>query len=431
MKKTYIIIAFLITAVFSLHAQKPVPAAPQSEPILIKGGTAHLGDGRVIANALIGFTGGVITLVDSINGNADISGFKKVIDASGKHIYPGFIATNTLLGLIEIESVRATRDFTETGLFNPNVRSLIAYNTDSKIIPTVRNNGVLIAESTPTGGWISGSSCMMQLDGWNWEDAVLQPDAAIQLRWMSETDFRAQDMKLQTGENYNNYLSQVRSFFQDAAAYAQAKNPAVHNIRFEAIKGLYSGGQILLIHVNSAKDIITSVELAKQTGIKRIGIVGGAESYKVTAFLKGNDIPVLIRKLHSLPYSSSEDIDMPFKLPYILKQSDILFGFESGGEGSEVRNLPFISGTAAGYGLTFEDVVQGLTLNTAKIFGIDRHVGSLTTGKHATLFISEGNALEITGNKITHAFIQGKELDLRNEQTELYERYMKKYGLDK
>lgn len=431
MKKTSIIFALLLMAVFSLNAQKPVPAVPQSEPILIKGGTAHLGDGRVIQNALIGFSGGVISLVDSLSGSADISPYKKVIDAAGKHIYPGFIAPNTLLGLTEIEAVRATRDFTETGPFNPNVRSLIAYNTDSKILPTIRNNGVLIAESTPTGGWISGSSSLMQLDGWNWEDAVLQPDAAIQLRWMSETDFRAQDMKLQTGEGYNNYLSQVRGFFQDAAAYAKTKNPAVQNIRFEAMKGLYSGEQILLIHVNNAKDIITSVELAKQAGIKRIGIVGGAESYKVTSFLKENTIPVLIRKIHSLPYSSSEDIDMPYKLPYILKQNGILFGFESGGEGSEVRNLPFISGTAAGYGLTFEDVVQGLTLNTAKIFGIDNRVGSLTKGKDATLFVSEGNALEITGNKLTYAFIQGKELDLRNEQTELYDRYMKKYGLDK
>lgn len=429
MKKIFIMVALLLTV--TLHAQKPVPAAPQSEPILIKGGTAHLGDGRIIENALIGFTGGVISLVDSLNGNADISAYTKVIDASGKHIYPGFIASNTLLGLIEIESVRATRDFTEAGSFNPNVRSLIAYNTDSKIIPTVRNNGVLIAESTPTGGWISGSSSLMQLDGWNWEDAVLKTDVALQLRWMSETDFRAQEMKLQTGEGYGAYLSQMRTFFLDAAAYAKTKNPAVKNIRFEAMTGLFSGEQLLLIHVNNGKDIITSIEMAKQAGVKRIGIVGGAQSYSVTSFLKENNIPVLIRKIHSLPYSSSEDIDMPFKLPYILKQNGILFGFESGGDGSEVRNLPFISGTAAGYGLTFEDVVQGLTLNTAKIFGIEERVGSLTKGKDATMFISEGNALEITGNKLTHAFIKGRTLDLRNEQTELYNRYMKKYGLDK
>lgn len=429
MKKLYIIAALFLTA--AVYAQKPVPAAPQSEPILINGGTAHLGDGRVIQNARIGFTNGVITLVDSLSGSADISSYTKVIDAAGKQIYPGFIAPNTLLGLIEIESVRATRDFTETGLFNPNVRSLIAYNTDSKIIPTVRNNGVLIAESTPTGGWISGTSSLMHLDGWNWGDAVLKADAAIQLRWMSETDFRPQEQKLQTGDGYNAYLSQVRTFFQDAAAYAKTVKPLVTNVRFESMKGLFNGEQLLLIHVNNAKDIITSVELAKQAGVKRIGVAGGAQSYMVTSFLKENNIPVLIRKIHSLPYSSSEDIDMPFKLPYILKQNGILFGFESGGEGSEVRNLPFISATASGYGLNFEDVVQGLTLNTAKIFGIDNRVGSLTQGKDATLFISEGNALEITGNKLTHAFIQGRTLDLRTEQTELYERYMKKYGLDK
>lgn len=428
-----IMIFTLLTLLFisapGLMAQKPIPGAAQTKSILIKGGILHTGTGLVIKDALLGFKNGYITLVDSVSGNSDTKSYDTVITLDKEHIYPGFIAANTTIGLVEIEAVRATRDMRETGELNPNVRSLIAYNSDSKVIPTVRNNGILIAQVTPTDGWISGTSSVMNLDGWNWEDAVLKEDIGVHLNWMSESNFKSSDQKLAPNETYPGFVQQIRNLFLDARGYAKIKSPEVRNIRLESMKGLYTGDKKLFIHTNTAKDIVNAVTLAKDCGINNLVIVGGGESYKILDFLKENNIAVLIRKVHSLPLSSSEPIDMPFKLASILKEAGILFGFDCSGEFTEVRNLPFIAGTALGYGLRYEDVIQGLTLNQAKILSIDSKTGSLEPGKDATFFISKGDALEITGNYLMTAYIQGKKVDLRNEQTELYERYLNKYGL--
>ncbi|MBE2279339.1 MAG: amidohydrolase family protein [Ignavibacteriaceae bacterium] len=417
---------------FPVFSQKPVPALQQSEAILIKGGIAHTGEGTIINNSLIGFTDGIITLIDSTNGNADLSKYSKVIDATGKHIYPGFIATNTIIGLVEIPAVRATRDHSETGNLNPNVRSLIAFNTDSKIIPTTRTNGVLITQATPFGGWISGTSSLMDLDGWNWQDAVNTPDIGIHLFWQNEFSFGGRrgdrDPKLQLQEGYSKFISEIRTLFSDAKAYSQLSEP-VYNGRLESMRDLFSGEKILFIHVNYAKDIITSVEFALKADVQKVVIVGGAESYKVLDFLKEKSIPVLVRDIFSLPLTQSDEIDIQFKLPKILSDNGILFGFDMSNESTQARNLPFAAGYTTAYGLTFEEALSAITFNIAKILGVDDKIGSLKVGKEATLFVSSGNALEITGNNVEHAFIKGKTLDLRNEQIELYERYKNKYGI--
>ena len=156
---------FFLLLPFLLAAQPPAPAPPQPGPILIVGATAHLGNGQVLPNSAVAFEKGKITLVaDATTIRIDRNRFSKIFDASGKHVYPGFIAPDTRLGLVEIDAVRATQDFAEVGAVNPNARALIAYNTDSELIPTVRANGVLLAQIVPTGGLVSGSSSVVQLD---------------------------------------------------------------------------------------------------------------------------------------------------------------------------------------------------------------------------------------------------------------------------
>lgn len=181
------LMSWILVALFSTisFAQIPTPALPQSQPIVLRGGTAHIGNGQVIENSIIRFENGKITFVGT-SGEFIPDDNTKIIDAAGKHIYPGLIAANTTIGLSEIEAVRATLDFNETGELNPNVRSIIAYNTDSKIIPTIRSNGVLLAQITPRGGRISGTSSIVELDAWNWEDAAYKTDIGIHLNWPSK-----------------------------------------------------------------------------------------------------------------------------------------------------------------------------------------------------------------------------------------------------
>ena len=172
----------LLLAPLSLLAQNPAPGKPQARQIAVVGGTVHVGNGQVIENGVVVFDNGQIKTVGNAQTSFDRAA-SDVIDASGKHVYPGLIAANTTVGLTEIASVRATDDHNEIGQLNPNVRALVAYSTDSEIIPTVRGNGVLVVQAVPEGSVVAGQSSVFNLDGWNGEDAALKADDGIWLAW--------------------------------------------------------------------------------------------------------------------------------------------------------------------------------------------------------------------------------------------------------
>ena len=231
-------------------------------------GIAHIGNDSVIQNSIIGIKAGKIVLVaDATTAKIDPSGYDEVIDASGKHIYPGFIAPNSTLGLTEIESVRATNDFRETGTTLPNVRSLIAYNTDSKIIPTVRTNGVLLAQITPRGGLVSGTSSVVVLDGWNWEDAAYKIDDGIHINWPTIQSRKYLDEDnifpgpFEKNKDYIQQTNSLKKLFADAKAYNENQTKEEANLRFEAMKGLYNGTQTLFIHSNTVKEMVEAINL--------------------------------------------------------------------------------------------------------------------------------------------------------------------------
>lgn len=401
-------------------------------------GTAHIGNDSVIQNSIIGIKGGKIVLVaDATTAKIDPSGYDEVIDASGKHIYPGFIAPNSTLGLTEIESVRATNDFRETGTTLPNVRSLIAYNTDSKIIPTVRTNGVLLAQITPRGGLVSGTSSVVVLDGWNWEDAAYKIDDGIHINWPTIQSRKYLDEDnifpgpFEKNKDYIQQTNLLKKLFADAKAYHENPTKEETNLRFEAMKGLYNGTQTLFIHSNTVKEMVEAINFVKENKITRVAIVGGKESWMITDLLKQNNISVIVSRVHDLPTYPEDDVDLPYKLPYLLQKAGVLFCLNNEGdmEAPGARNLPFLAGTASAYGLTKEQALKSITLNAAKILGIDKTTGSIEQGKDATLFISTGDALDMKSNNVEKAFVKGNSIDLKNDQKELYEKYKTKYGI--
>lgn len=400
--------------------------------------TAHLGTGTVIQNSLIGIRDGKINLVaDATTARVDKSSYDEVIDASGKHVYPGLIAPNSTLGLTEIEATRASNDFREVGSILPHIRSLIAYNTDSKIIPTVRTNGVLMAQVTPRGGIISGTSSILQLSGWNWEDAVYKVDDGIHINWprVQSRKFIDEEQGVagpyEKNKEYTKQTEELKKLFSDAKAYSETTTHEEKNLRFEAIKKLLDGTEIAYIHSNDVKEIIEAVNFCKSFQLKKVVIVGGRESWMLTDLLKENNISVIVTRVHELPEHPDDDIDQSYKLPFLLQKAGILFCLNNAGdqEATGTRNLPFLAGTAAAYGLTKEQALQAVTFNTAKILGIDKTIGSLEDGKDATLFISTGDALDMRTNHVEYAYIKGVAIDLSNEQQALYEKYKKKYGL--
>jgi imidazolonepropionase-like amidohydrolase len=435
MKIFNLLFVTLTLAGFNSIAQSndvPVPAPVQAKSILLKGGTAHIGNGTVIENAAIGFLNGKITLVSTVGNIPAGVSFEETIDVTGKHIYPGFIAVNSTLGLTEIDAVRATRDFNETGTFNPHVRSIIAYNTDSRITPTVRSNGILLAQITPRGGLVTGTSSVVELDAWNWEDAALRIDDGVHLNWpniFSYSGWWAEPGNIEKNKEYDKQVNEIKSFFSEAKAFNQLSNPAEKNLKLESMKGLFEGIQTLYINASHAKEITQAVNFAKGMGIKRVAIVGGEDSWLVTDLLKENNVSVVVKRLHSLPSLPEDDIDLPFKLPALLQKAGVLYclNYEGDMEVMGTRNLAFTAGTAATYGLTKEQALASITLNAAKILGIDNRAGSIEIGKDATIFVSSGDALDMKSNDLEHAFIRGRKIDLDNHQRQLYKKFSDKY----
>ncbi len=425
-----IIITFTISVFFAINLfGQQTPAPDQSQPVMITGATAHLGNGTVIENSVVGFENGKITVVGKADEAMDDAKNWQKIDAAGKHIYPGLIAPNSQIGLIEIGAVRATRDADEVGSINPNLRSIIAYNTDSKVTPTVRSNGILLAQVVPVGGIISGTSSIVELDGWNWEDAAYKMDDGVHLNWpsmMTWTGWQEGNPRRVKNKEYEEQLSEIKQFLAEAKAYCQQSSTEDTNLKLAAMCGLFDQSGKLFIHVDDAEGITTAIPFKKEYGVE-IVIVGGRDSYRTADLLATHKIPVILYHTQSLPYHHDDDIDQPFKTPKALYDAGVLFAI--GGEGYwQQRNLPFQAGQAVGFGLPKEAAIRAMTQSTATILGIDKTVGTLEKGKDATLIISTGDIMDMRTSNIEKAFIRGKDISLDNKQKALYRKFKQKYN---
>ena len=427
--KKYIIVMICFFLGGSIIAQQ-TPAPKQTTAFSIEGATAHLGNGEVIENSLLMFNDGKITFVGSALMKIARQG--TVVDAKGKHIYPGFIAANTSLGLTEISAVRATEDADEVGRMLPHIRSLIAYNAESKIVESMRPNGVLMAQITPRGGVISGTSSVMQLDAWNWEDAAVKADDAIHINWPSAFSrgrwWLGEDPGLKVDAKYSNNIERIKDYFVTAKGYLDGIKEE-KNLAYEAMLGLYNGSQKIFIHVSGHKEITDAITIFKGVGINKIVIVHGNGAEKIADLLIKNKIPVVVDRAHRVTENEDDDYDLPFRNAKILIDAGltVAIGMEGQMERMNTRNLPFYAGTFAAYGVDKEQAVAMITGNAAKILEIDKTVGTLEVGKDATLFISEGDALDMKTNILIHAFIQGRKISLETHQTKLWKRYSNKY----
>lgn len=413
-------------------AQVDPPGESTDMRILLLNGKAHIGNGDTINKSAIAIHKGKITMVrNALLITIKESDYDTIIDISGQHVYPGFIAPNSTVGLQEIGAVRATKDFREVGGMNPHVRSAIAFNTDSRVTATVKTNGVLIGQICPRGGRISGTSSIMHFDGWNWEDALYKLDDAIHINWPRMYTYDWSTRTRVRNKEYDIRKKELQNFFLKSKAYSERKNPESKDLRYEAMKAVFTGNKRVFVHADFVKELQDVIEFKKQFGILHLILVGGYDSYLVAENLKNNNIAVVLRRLHSLPMYEEEDIDLPYKLPKLLKDAGVKYCLNNAGDMEQMglRNLPFYAGTAVAYGLTYEEAVASITSSTAQILGIDDVVGTLEEGKDATLIVSDGDALDMRTNKLTVAMVQGRFMSLRNHQDVLYEKYKTKYGL--
>ena len=440
MKKIILLNILFLNLIYS----QQTPAPTQDKSILIYGSTAHIGNGQTIKNSVIGFTDGVIDLVASTDGissneilmmfsDSNNKKYDTIIDASNSHVYPGIIALNTNLGLVEVDAVRASVDDDETGTYLPEIRSIIAYNAESKAVESMRPNGVLLAQIAPNGGIISSKSSVVQFDAWNWEDAVIKYDQGIHLNWPSPYTFGrwwlGEDRGLKANTNYSKQIKDLKNFFDKSKANMNIENSM--NLKSNAMKTVLNGETTVYLYADDEKEIVDGVTFLKSFGINKIVIVGATESKNQLNFIKLNNIPVVVKQPYRFPQSVDSDPMETFAIAKKMLDAGILVSIDPTGTASarvSIRNLPFYAGSFSSFGIDKEVALSMITLNPAKILGIDKDFGTLEVGKSATLFISKGDALDIISNNVTHAFISGRNLSLETHQTRLWRRYSNKYS---
>ena len=425
-------ILFTLSCVCSLAiaTAQQTPAANQAKSILIQGATLHIGDGSVLENGMLGIDNGKI--VELGEAGTEQNSYATTIDAKGKHLYPGFIAANSTVGMVEIDAVRPTNDLNEIGTFLPHIRTIIAYNAESKVVESLRPNGILTAQIVPTRGRIAGSSSVVQLDAWNWEDASLKTDEGIHVYWPRSyrrgNASKGEDPLVYDQKNYSKQVDELKQYLVKAKTFQKGERPK--NLPNAALAGVFTGAQQVYLHAKEKRQILDGIDLLKKQGIQHIVLVGGDDAHLVLPYLKEHNIPVILSRPHRLPNTADEDVKLPFKMANLLMDAGLTITIDVSGrmERMNTRNLPFYAGTFAAYGVAKEKAVEMITLNAAKILGIDERLGSLEVGKDATVFIAEGDALDMRTNQLSHAFIQGREISLETHQTELWKRYMEKFS---
>ena len=437
MRKIFLSILLLGAAHAVIAQSNVLPAPAQKAPIVIKNATVHTGEGTVIENATIVIVNGKITAVGK---DVVIPAGAEITDAAGKHVYPGLVLPVSSLGLVEISSVKASSDVSEIGDMNPNIRSVVAYNSDSKVINTLRSNGILAANIVPQGSFLAGSSSVVQLDAWNWEDAAIEMDGGMHL-YMPTLMPRPNFGRFGGGGGPNagtpqtdpvkeglEKIEKLKSFFKEAKAYQDETDKKETNLKFESVKNLFTKKQKLYVHANTVKQMLIALDFVKEFGFDMV-IVGGSESYQIAPLLKQNNVSVILAQPHSLPTGEDDDVDQPYKTAAALQKAGVLFAISDDDAQTRGRNLAFNAGTAAAYGLTKEQALAAITLNAAKIMGASDKIGSITVGKDANIIISSGDILDMRTSNVTDAFIQGRKINLDDKQKQLNERYEEKYNI--
>ncbi len=417
----------------SVAASDQIPAAPQKKPIVLIGGTIHTMAGATVEGGMILFDKGKIVAVGK---DIDIPADARRIDISGKHVYPGMIESASIIGLTEINSTSATRDFSELGEINPNVKAAVAINPDSEHFPVTRANGVAMAVSMPRGGVIAGQAALLMLDGWTWEDMTLKSPVGMIVNWPRMTVITAwwmtQSPEEQRKRSKKN-VAKLHKAMEQARAYKVAREAAgkkgvpfhKYDSRWEAMLPVLRGELPVWVVADELKQILAALEWAQQENLKMV-LVGGADAWRVTDLLKERDIPVIVTPVLRTPSRRDEAFDTPFTLPRKLHEAGIRFAIAGGSAFGNERNLPYHAAKAASYGLPAEEALKAITLYPAHIMGVAGRVGTLEPGKDATLFVSDGNPLEIMTN-VEMLFLQGREVDLNNKHKTLYQKYKTKY----
>jgi len=417
----------LAAAVPAAVAYDELPGPPQPHPVLLRGGIVHTISGDVLDGADVLFDHGRIV---SVGPDLAAPAAADVVDVAGRHVYPGLIAAQTVIGLVEIGAVHATDDRAEVGEVTPEVSAAIAWDPDSELIPTIRNHGIALAQVIPGGGPIAGRSFLTRLDGWTREDAGVREIDGLEVVW---PDLRVRPARTEDEEQaerrrerIDERRARLRHAFRDARAYDRARSadPATPiDLRWEAMRPAVAGTQNVYIRADDARQIDEALDLTEEYGLRAV-IVGAAEAELVADRLGDLDVPVIVGSTMALPYRADRPYDERFRVPAVLHDAGVRFCIAHITWGPwDVRNLPLQAGQAVAFGLPHDIAERAITLSAAEILGIAGDYGSLEPGKSATLFVSDGDVLDVLTQHVTRMWIDGRAVDLDDRQKALERKF--------
>ncbi|HUP65730.1 MAG TPA: amidohydrolase family protein [Thermoanaerobaculia bacterium] len=415
-----------------LLAQSVLPSSGTPGTYIIRGATIHPVTSPVIPSGHLVIADGKIERLGAGEAPAGVTGV--VIDATGFHVYPGMIDANTNIGLIEINSVRGSVDSSEIGDFNPNARASAALNPHSELIPVTRVSGVTTVISVPEGGIISGQGAMINLSGWTPQQMVLRDAIALYVDFprLRSGGFNAAELaeeEKKAKKGYEKQLEDLRQRIRDAQAFARAVEARApgstlprleRDLVLESMQGVVGGRVPVVIQADYARDIREAVKFAEEAGVRMI-LSGGAHVQEVIDLLREKQIPVLLGPILSLPPRADDPYDLIFTNAAALHAAGIPFAIQTR-DAHNARNLPYHAAACAAFGLPKEEALKSITINPARIFGVDDVVGSLEPGKMANLFVADGDPLEITTN-VREVFIAGERMPMDSRHTLLYEKF--------
>lgn len=422
----------------SLPFAAPALAGPEWTPatptrFALTGGTVHTVSGGVLENATVLVDDGRITAVGTgLAAPSDAT----VYDCRGKHVYPGFIAANTMLGLIEVGTIEGSNDTQETGDVNPNIRAEVMINPDSDLLPVARLNGVTSALVVPGGGTIHGLSALVHLDGWTQEDMTVRRAVALHVRWPNISPVRGWFMPLSDEEQAKRRdaaLEAIRTTFGAARAYEKARAaegaagiPAHDaDVKWDAMRRVVRGEIPVFFEAETEAQIRGVLNFVDEQKLRGAVLIGGRDAALFADDLKARGMAVIVSGTLRMPGRRSDAYDEAFTLPGRLAAAGVTFCIADQGGGfsaAGVRNLPQHAATAAAFGLPRDEALKSVTLYPARILGVADRLGSIEPGKIADLQITDGDPLEVATH-CEQVFIAGRPVPMRSRQTELFKKY--------
>lgn len=403
-------------------------ALAESRPLALINATVHPVSAEPFENGAVLIRDG---LIEALGTEIEIPADAEIIDLDGLALYPGFVHPATQLGLTEISSVPGTVDTAEMGNVNAALRVESSVNHDSELLPTSVAGGILNAHIIPGGGLIRGTSAVLRMEGWSWEEMVLDTPAGMHIAFpaAAANDDDNEDLAL-----INRVLHQARHYQAARAAAEQGNGPRpLRNDQLEALLPLLSGEVPLMLTANGERAIAAALDWADRQGFEKLVLIANSDVQFLAERLAAADIPVILQNPYGMPVRRWEAYDQSFRSAATLHEAGVRFAIGDGGSGMNVanaRNLPFQAGTSIAHGLPADVALKSVTLRPAEILGVADQLGSIEVGKRASLFAATGDPLEPM-TQIRRVWIDGEEYDLRRDRSlRLYERYrLRQQGL--